>query len=259
MDVRPSLLVPGALGAFATKSVAAGETIVAESADFLSAPRVAVSNREHNDRFAWSMLDALLPTLDAQTFYDSLLADRYASGIANHTWESGDGRVLETLAAKHKLPAALVCSLYDILGTNALTASIVRRPIGPSTVLEKANQYGFYRLLSRVNHSCEPNAAPVPSQRDDGVLPLVATRAIAANEEITINYMGEQRQSRAEIFRMFGFRCACPACKRICGWIECSATVLRPCPCHLIAYCCVDHQCKDWKRHRSAEHVNKTQ
>ena len=73
-----------------------------------------------------------------------------------------------------------------------------------------------YRLLSRLNHSCRPNAHAAWSETLQMVT-LHALTPIARGEELTICYGGggdgatrEQRQ--AALLRTFGFACCCELC-----------------------------------------------
>lgn len=266
MQTAPSVLVPGALGAFAMTDFAPGALILAERAEVLSRERHDVDTRAHNDRFAWSMAETLCQRDNdgARSFCESLVAERYARGIAQVTWEpDGDGRALDTVATRTGQSPALVRMLYDFMGTNALTASLVRcsvnvPDVGPAVVLT-ANQHGFFPRLARVNHSCAPNATTQPTEQPMQLLSLVATRAIAAGEEITINYLSDDAARRpvslrSEILENFGFRCMCALCRARCGLLTCTLSGAKRCPCHAVGYCGAAHQREDWPRHSAHEH-----
>jgi len=75
----------------------------------------------------------------------------------------------------------------------------------------------LYPLLSKVNHSCLPNAVNVVRS---GRGFLFATRPIAQGEEITINYLGSARleaihyhQRQALLQTKRSFTCLCALCK----------------------------------------------
>lgn len=88
----------------------------------------------------------------------------------------------------------------------------------------------LYLVLSRLNHSCHPNALVVepkwdpPKVRPTGLDPLnpckmvlVALRDIAQDEEITISYIAEDElleptAKRRESLSSWGFCCACKRC-----------------------------------------------
>ncbi len=78
----------------------------------------------------------------------------------------------------------------------------------------------LYELLSRVNHSCEPNAIRQTETGGQSVVQLVSCVAIREGDEILVNYMDgideglnvEQRRSRLQ--QQYRFHCECPRCKR---------------------------------------------
>ena len=72
--------------------------------------------------------------------------------------------------------------------------------------------YGLFLTLSRLNHSCAPNAALPPS--DDDTLTLFAAKDIAAGEEINISYAKKLVTcTTARRHRILGFICDCRACR----------------------------------------------
>ena len=74
----------------------------------------------------------------------------------------------------------------------------------------------FYALQSCINHSCDPNAhAMKRDQQDtDGSAVILAKRAIAKGEEITISYIDESmdHEERRSALQDYGFQCRCPRC-----------------------------------------------
>lgn len=93
---------------------------------------------------------------------------------------------------------------------------------------------GIFVCISRVNHSCVPNAGLWFKHHDSddradstdaggfqpdleeprGVMELRATRALAKGEEVFITYTDpyQSREQRLEALSSYGFECACPAC-----------------------------------------------
>lgn len=72
-----------------------------------------------------------------------------------------------------------------------------------------------YSTLSRINHSCRPNAAF--RVRPDGLAEVVASRPIAAGEEICVSYLPDRNllvpaSQRAKLLANWGFKCGCPRC-----------------------------------------------
>lgn len=76
---------------------------------------------------------------------------------------------------------------------------------------------GFFALQSCMNNDCDPNVTPLKDDGDiDGKCVLVAKRAIAAGEELTMCYVDEGmdvRARRAELLD-YGFECGCARCER---------------------------------------------
>jgi hypothetical protein len=76
-------------------------------------------------------------------------------------------------------------------------------------------QQAVFRQISRINHSCVPNAQG--NFHDTlGSLNVHATRDIQVGEELTLNYLQEEgaaRESRqSRLLSGYGFTCDCPAC-----------------------------------------------
>ncbi|KAG0124309.1 hypothetical protein HOY82DRAFT_617925 [Tuber indicum] len=75
------------------------------------------------------------------------------------------------------------------------------------------------RLISRIKHSCLPNAASIYSSSSTARLQIIAMRPILPNEEITISYylptvlMGDVGERRGAIWKVFGFVCYCARCR----------------------------------------------
>ena len=80
---------------------------------------------------------------------------------------------------------------------------------------KSAIQQAVFSNISRINHSCEPNAQG-NFHEGLGRFNVHATRDIAVDEELTLNYLhdhGAVRETRVGRLRDgYGFDCACPAC-----------------------------------------------
>ena len=78
---------------------------------------------------------------------------------------------------------------------------------------------GLFLLLSRFNHSCNPNVYNT-WQEDTGVQVLRATRDIAEGEELCISYLSflqlcaPRHERLGELSDRFGFDCLCGVCSR---------------------------------------------
>ena len=75
--------------------------------------------------------------------------------------------------------------------------------------------------ISRVNHSCDPNAE-VRFLFDDHRATLVATRRIRAGEEVSISYIDDNARAgvkrRREMLAGWGFECECAKCDAESRW-----------------------------------------
>ena len=80
----------------------------------------------------------------------------------------------------------------------------------------------LFDRLACLNHSCAPNAEVWPSVDGSHDARLVARRAIAPGEELTISYIDANqrtgvRQRRRELSE-YSFTCDCEKCKQEAGW-----------------------------------------
>jgi len=74
---------------------------------------------------------------------------------------------------------------------------------------------GLYSYLPLLNHSCNPNAAPLKQPQDqDDRTSVIAIRDINPGEEISISYIDESvsLEDRKEQLLDFGFDCQCEKC-----------------------------------------------
>ncbi|KAJ4329791.1 hypothetical protein N0V87_010556 [Didymella glomerata] len=136
-------------GAFATRKIAAGSVIAREAALFtISKPHALIEDRDI--RAALSTL----PPGSRQQFYS--LRD------------NGDAKF-------HYL-------------IDAFCENCFRVPSSSSVTYDSAHGFGCYILLSRINHSCIPNAKIPDSNIEGTSIACFATRDIEEGEEITFCY-----------------------------------------------------------------------
>ena len=278
LAVRPSQVVcanagaAAALGLYVTGAVEKGAVIAAEQLRFLSALSAEVDARRHNSRFAWSLVDNILRALPSpspsalQALVTELTAARYARGLGDFSWDDADdARALALLAGEYAHEPELVRTLYDLMATNAWTAQLkaVRcrvEGLERDIVHLIPDALGFYPLFSRINHACEANATLEIPTNQPGALIVRARRALAADEEVTVNYLEPEANNliigtgaatlRPRLWRELGFRCSCARCRGLCSWLECAAPATQRCPCRGAAYCSKEHQRLDWPRHK---------
>lgn len=72
--------------------------------------------------------------------------------------------------------------------------------------------YGLFGKLAAVNHSCQPNAEAFFFGH--GNLSLLATKALAAGDEVCISYIDHEQNTayRKAALESYGFTCDCPRC-----------------------------------------------
>ena len=76
---------------------------------------------------------------------------------------------------------------------------------------EDTNDVHVYPLLSRLNHSCVPNACH--HGRMDGVKVVKASHRIALGQEICVSYLPEQTNAMRSLLQdRWNFQCKCLAC-----------------------------------------------
>jgi hypothetical protein len=217
----------------------------------------------HNSRFAWSIAEEALKALSPEQI-QAIIEARYATGGIAGTWESpGDDKALLYMTQTYKAEASAVRLLYDIMATNCVVADMGLSPfIGPggARMYMSFPKYGFFLLLSRANHSCQPSVTINPPKKQSRAVPVITTRPVVAGEALTFDYMHMEplKGKRLKLLKAYGFRCACDYCRTLCSWIECSNKASKSCSaCHTVHYCCVEHQRADWPRHKANECVKK--
>ena len=91
----------------------------------------------------------------------------------------------------------------------------LRREVPDELAGVQRRQTIVFDSISRVNHSCDPNAAFTWYSRDQAGV-IRAARPIAPGDEICINYgaSGPRAVRQRTLRRCFEFDCACPLCTR---------------------------------------------
>ncbi len=109
-----------------------------------------------------------------------------------------------TLASPSRYSIFNHVAVLNIFRSNAFS-------LGGSPTLQQA----VFGKISRINHSCVPNAQGNFNEAQ-GRFNVHATRDIKADEEVSLNYLlenGSARASRQEhLLAGYGFTCGCPAC-----------------------------------------------
>lgn len=141
--------------------------------------------------------------------YKQLLQLRSTPQVVVNTWDADDVRALKVISMSTGASIATVYDVHCRLATNILCVTDVDR-----------TGMGLFPALSRVNHSCVPNATYHWAR---GKMHLVALRTISTGEEVCAAYTEitapadisaaeKQTVQRRVIFHQFGFWCTCSAC-----------------------------------------------
>ena len=191
----------------------------------------AEHHTRHNDRYAWSLVEAQLKR--GPDAWATLFAAHYATGMGTLQWETGDVRALGVLSEAYRVASRTVCHLYAIMATNNVTSYIFRALDAPSNrCIELPLRHGFFPLLSRANHACDPSATLIITGgyslvgETHGRPVIVRTlRAVQAGEAVTFDYAHAvpAHQKRQALLDLFGFRCTCPRCASLCSVLTCYA------------------------------------
>ncbi|OCH84880.1 SET domain-containing protein [Obba rivulosa] len=185
------------LGMFATRAIGAGDLICSERPLFLGPG-------------AWVYAGARVPVGDAmsQLFQEW---DEFMK-IAVDRMEPEKQDAYRALANSHLHDGSP--ALIGILRTNGFSVSGELRKVFPSLPKDELSLFtAIGEVLSRVNHSCRPNAN-ILMDMPSFSLQLVALRPIAAGEEITVSYtnvMGTHAERQRKL-APYGFTCTCHTC-----------------------------------------------
>ena len=158
----------------------------------------------------WDMVNRILSDRAIKQEY-------YGWGLKQNPKRGGFGRldaeVTKALSQKHGVSRDIVQNIYLSVGTNNIGY------VGPGGTLQG---FGLYKILSRANHACDPNANIAPGDAAAGETVLVALRDIQLGEAITWRYLdvAEERdfsvadyhaRNRA-LATLCGFACTCARC-----------------------------------------------
>jgi hypothetical protein len=124
------------------------------------------------------------------------------------TVERDLARALKALPKGHQRAFLSLHNNYP--GKNPLS-NIIRSngyPLGPGSDVG-----GVFPNLSRVNHSCKPNAKHSWNPTL-GMYVVYTIRPVSRDQEITVSYLsgGDSKQRQAELKDNFGFTCTCELC-----------------------------------------------
>ncbi|KAG9237111.1 hypothetical protein BJ875DRAFT_454611 [Amylocarpus encephaloides] len=85
-------------------------------------------------------------------------------------------------------------------------------PFHPDSRSDKSEFCGIFPYwLSKMNHSCDPNAQQ-SWNTETGAVSLYSIRKIQKDEEVTISYVPNNRIDPIYLYQHFGIRCSCRYC-----------------------------------------------
>lgn len=229
----------------------------------------------YNHRHVWNLTHIVLEFLRREfkelktrttTTFKTFLEEQlfhpgWTQGLASHqVWEQADEHIVKRLSQEYKLNPQDVKRIYDIVGTNNLTSMTHLVPTvfhGQRFSVEKAYRWGFFRTMSRVNHSCDPNCVLVVPRLFGAPLQLKSCRPLQKGEECTISYLGPgehvkvKAQQLQSLWESYGIMCQCAECVKKCqGCHQTGAEKRRfKCgQCRVPAYCSKECQRVHWKQ-----------
>jgi SET domain len=117
------------------------------------------------------------------------------------------------LSPTQQVPAAAEAAVEALLPADgSAKEKFMLNNISCTDETELAKMRGLFVTMSRVNHDCIGNCMH-HFREDQGLKLLVASREIAAGEEITFTYLHGPRSVRRAMLRAkFEFDCTCEAC-----------------------------------------------
>lgn len=142
---------------------------------------------------------------------DETYARVTAEDLKMTLWRLGtrDVEILEGLARKYKRNPKKLTQLYHRVAANNIRYS------------QGGTQgYGIWPIVSRSNHSCDPNAKLGANAQQPLAELLLATRPIPSGTAICWNYLADEAflslnwfERNAQLLKDFQFLCRCPRCE----------------------------------------------
>lgn len=182
----------------AAASVQTGVAMLAEY------PIAFVETRPDEDEFAPLLL--LECILSSPAMYERVIAEDLK--MTKWPLSQEDSSRLDELARLYKRNPKKLAQLYHRVAANNLRYH-----------QDGVTGYGLWPVVSRANHSCDPNAKVCASLPHPLAELLIATRPIAQGEPVCWNYLGSEaflrldwRARNAQLLRDFQFLCRCPRC-----------------------------------------------
>jgi hypothetical protein len=178
-----------------------GEEIIREI-PLISLPR---KKNYKNFTYAWDFTELLLK--NPEILRKFLTFDLKRTKII--LWDDLDDKILKTLSERYGVSSFGVGDLYTCIVTNSIASLLTE---------EVPQGHGLYEVLSRVNHSCDPNATLKPGNINLHENRLIAIKDIPMDEAITYSYLHSSLinlnylQRNYHLFSEYGFICECKKC-----------------------------------------------
>lgn len=185
----------------AGRSLVAGELILCEQ------PLVHVPmGRYQLGTYVWDMVDRLMA--DKEMLRTYVRAELLATPLFT---DDQDLAIEDFMVKKYRKSRLFVRNLYWSVGTNN---------VGILDEKWVVRGHGVYPMLSRVDHSCAPNAKLRPANWREAEVSLVAQRDIRAGEPLTWCYFRETEfipqdwvTRNYNLVNLYRFACRCPRCQ----------------------------------------------
>ncbi len=159
---------------------------------------------DEDDVASWILLEAIISS-------DAMSAAVTAADLKLTKWPlaAEDEATLDHLARKYKRNAKKLAQLYHRVAANNIRHAC-----------DGVIGYGIWPMLSRVNHSCAPNARLRASSQHALAELWLATQAIAKGTAVCWNYFSDEAfltlswlERNRQLYRDFQFLCRCARCE----------------------------------------------
>lgn len=189
-------------GMYATRDMAAGSVVLEET------PLIYCGKTSDYHTVVWELTAQVLQYLPIDQ-----LSNYARKQDMSSTWDSNDDRDCVAISKKLNIDKSTILDVHKMVVANNITC--VRQCTG-------YYNFGFYKTLSFVNHSCKPNSELVTKSFRSGAKMLQTIAPIKQGEEITFSYVSEtdpplERLNKPVrkrfLYQIFDFQCNCVLCR----------------------------------------------
>lgn len=186
----------------AARNLSAGEFILHETA-LVQAPE----GRYQYQTFVWDIVDQLLSDKALLAQYNRLRLYAHQAFFLDPL----DEIMENAMVVKHKKSRRLVRDLYLSVGTNNIGILDEKRHV---------RGHGIFPILSRSDHSCDPNTEVTPANWRAGETAMRVKRDIQAGEPLTWTYFRadeflpvDWHTRNYNLVNIYRFACRCKRCE----------------------------------------------